>query len=87
VEPCARQNGRAKNPHADLQLDGRRAIVTRGSRGIGLAAARWLASEGARMVRVARGVETLSEATGEVSGIAVRSDTGSDESVTAMVAR
>jgi NAD(P)-dependent dehydrogenase (short-subunit alcohol dehydrogenase family) len=70
----------------DLQLDGRRAIVTGGSRGIGLAVARVLVSEGARVALVARGVEALSAAAGEVGGIAVPANTGSDASVTAMVA-
>jgi NAD(P)-dependent dehydrogenase (short-subunit alcohol dehydrogenase family) len=70
----------------DLQLNGRRAIVTGGSRGIGLAVARVLAAEGARVALVARGVEALSAAAEEVGGLAVPTDTGSDESVAAMVA-
>jgi NAD(P)-dependent dehydrogenase (short-subunit alcohol dehydrogenase family) len=70
----------------DLQLEGRRAIVTGGSRGIGLAVAWGLASEGARVALVARGVEALSAAAVSVGGIAVPADTGSDESVAAMVA-
>jgi NAD(P)-dependent dehydrogenase (short-subunit alcohol dehydrogenase family) len=70
----------------DLQLNGRRAIVTGGSRGIGLAVARVLAAEGARVALVARGLEALSAAADEVGGLAVPTDTGSDESVAAMVA-
>ncbi|MDA0162297.1 SDR family oxidoreductase [Solirubrobacter ginsenosidimutans] len=70
----------------DLQLNGRRAIVTGGSKGIGLATARALAAEGARVAVVARGVEALGAAARELGGIAVPADTGSDESVTAMVA-
>jgi NAD(P)-dependent dehydrogenase (short-subunit alcohol dehydrogenase family) len=70
----------------DLQLNGRRAIVTGGSRGIGLAVARVLVAEGARVALVARGIEELSVAADEVGGLAVPADTGSDESVTAMVA-
>jgi NAD(P)-dependent dehydrogenase (short-subunit alcohol dehydrogenase family) len=70
----------------DLQLNGRRAIVTGGSRGIGLAVARVLAAEGARVALVARGVEALSAAAEELGGLAVPGDTGSDESVAAMVA-
>jgi NAD(P)-dependent dehydrogenase (short-subunit alcohol dehydrogenase family) len=40
----------------DLELTGKRAIVTGGSRGIGLAVARALAAEGTRVAQVARGV-------------------------------
>jgi NAD(P)-dependent dehydrogenase (short-subunit alcohol dehydrogenase family) len=91
----------------ELQLEGRRAIVTGGSRGIGLAAARVLAIEGARVALVARGATALNEAASALSAlvaaadiatdvtraerdprvIAVRADTGVDESVAAMVAR
>jgi NAD(P)-dependent dehydrogenase (short-subunit alcohol dehydrogenase family) len=70
----------------DLQLNGRRAIVTGGSRGIGLAVARVLTAEGARVALVARGIEALAAAADEVGGLAVAADTGSDESVQAMVA-
>src|SRR4051812_43340099 len=91
----------------DLGLAGRRAIVTGGSRGIGLAVARVLASEGARVALVARGAAALEEAASALSAvaaaadtggnatrgqrdprvIAVPADTGSDESVAALVAR
>jgi NAD(P)-dependent dehydrogenase (short-subunit alcohol dehydrogenase family) len=86
----------------DLQLAGRRAIVTGGSRGIGLATARVLAQEGARVAVVARGAEALGEAARALSALAapqparaareprvlaVPADTGSDASVSAMVAR
>jgi NAD(P)-dependent dehydrogenase (short-subunit alcohol dehydrogenase family) len=70
----------------DLQLNGRRAIVTGGSKGIGLATARVLAAEGARVAIVARGAEALSAAAAGIGGLAVPADTGSSESVTAMVA-
>jgi NAD(P)-dependent dehydrogenase (short-subunit alcohol dehydrogenase family) len=70
----------------DLQLNGRRAIVTGGSRGIGLAVARVLAAEGAQVALVARGVEALTAAAGEVGGVAVPADTGSDVAVAAMLA-
>jgi 3-oxoacyl-[acyl-carrier protein] reductase len=43
----------------DLGLDGRACIVTGASRGIGLATARMLAQEGARVLLVARGGEAL----------------------------
>lgn len=46
----------------DLQLQGKSALVTGGSRGIGKAIAIALANEGARVAIVARGAEALSEA-------------------------
>ena len=42
----------------DLELEGRRAIVTGGSRGIGLAVGRVLATEGARVALVECGAGT-----------------------------
>jgi NAD(P)-dependent dehydrogenase (short-subunit alcohol dehydrogenase family) len=91
----------------NLELDGRRAIVTGASRSIGLAVARALVVEGARVALVARGAAALEEAAHALSAlataadagatlsgaerqprvIAVPADTGSDESVAAMVAR
>ena len=41
----------------DLGLDGKLCVVTGASRGIGLAAARMLAEEGARVLRVSRGAD------------------------------
>src|SRR3954447_16773917 len=58
----------------DLQLAGRRAIVTGGSRGIGLAVARVLAIEGARVALVARGATALNEAASALSALAAASD-------------
>lgn len=46
----------------DLGLSGRAGVVTGASRGIGLATVELLASEGARVVMVARGEERLREA-------------------------
>jgi len=75
----------------DLELTGRRALVTGGSRGIGLAVARALAAEGADVALVARGEEALRGAAADVaraSGrtvIAAPADTGDDASVAAMV--
>jgi NAD(P)-dependent dehydrogenase (short-subunit alcohol dehydrogenase family) len=75
----------------DLELTGRRALVTGGSRGIGLAVGRALAAEGADVALVARGEEALRRAADDVareSGrtvIAAPADTGDDASVAAMV--
>lgn len=55
----------------DLQLSGKRAIVTGGSRGIGRAIARQLALEGADVVIAARGREDL-----ESAAAALRTETG-----------
>src|SRR5215207_3795182 len=77
----------------DLQLTGRRAIVTGASRGIGLATARALAAEGADVAIVARDQAALDEAAGRLGAdsgctiVPVAADTGDDDSVTAMVAQ
>lgn len=52
----------------DLGLDGRVCVVTGASRGIGLATARRLAEEGARVLMVARGEAALAEAAETVPG-------------------
>jgi NAD(P)-dependent dehydrogenase (short-subunit alcohol dehydrogenase family) len=62
----------------DLRLVGRRAIVTGGSRGIGLAVARVLALEGARVALVARGATALNEAATALSALAAASDVGAN---------
>lgn len=77
-------------PAVDLELTGRRAVVTGGSRGIGLAVARSLAAEGADVALVARGEEALRRAAQEVADESGRrviwavADTGDDASVAAM---
>jgi NAD(P)-dependent dehydrogenase (short-subunit alcohol dehydrogenase family) len=75
----------------DLQLTGKRAIVTGGSRGIGLAVAEGLAAEGAHVALVARGREALDAAVARVARhgttvLARPTDTTDDDDVRAMVA-
>jgi NAD(P)-dependent dehydrogenase (short-subunit alcohol dehydrogenase family) len=72
----------------DLRLSDKRAVVTGASRGIGLATARALAAEGARVALVARDETSLRGAADVVKGnpmIAV-CDTGDSDSVAAMAA-
>lgn len=63
----------------DLGISGRTALVAGGSAGLGGAAARALAGEGARLFVSARGAERL-----EAAAEAIRADTGAE--VTAIVA-
>ena len=67
----------------DLGLDGARALVTGGSRGIGLAVARALAAEGARVVLLGRDEEALAAAAAAVGPgtTTVRADTTDDAAV------
>lgn len=75
----------------DLELRGRRAVITGGSGGIGLAVGRALAAEGADVVLAARGIDRLRRAVDEVTAIgggravAVPVDTGDDQAVLRMV--
>jgi len=75
----------------DLQLEGKTAIITGGSRGIGKAVARELAREGVDVAIVARGAEGLEATAQELASetgrriVPLTADTGSDESVKAMV--
>ncbi|WP_437909001.1 SDR family NAD(P)-dependent oxidoreductase [Sorangium sp. So ce327] len=77
----------------DLELTGKRAIVTGGSRGIGKAIARELAREGADVVIAARGKDKLEATAAELSAETGRRvvplvvDTGNETSVDALVER
>ena len=76
----------------DLQLEGKRALVTGGSRGIGKAIAAALTLEGVDLVIAARGWEALHTAATDLSArsgrkvVAIAADTGDDASVKALVA-
>jgi NAD(P)-dependent dehydrogenase (short-subunit alcohol dehydrogenase family) len=71
----------------DLRLDGKRALVTGGSRGIGLAIGRALAAEGVHVALLARDGAAVrlaaEEAAADTGGrlIGVTADTGDDEQV------
>lgn len=75
----------------DLELAGKTAIVTGGSRGIGKAIARELANEGVDVALVARGAEALQAAAAELAEatgrriVPIVADSGNDASVAAMV--
>lgn len=72
----------------DLQLSGKRAIVTGGSRGIGFAVAQALAAEGVAVTLVARDRAALDRAAAELGGgaVGVVADTTDDHAVRSMVA-
>jgi len=76
----------------DMQLEGKRALVTGGSRGIGKAIARALAQEGVDVALLARSAHALNAAAIELASqtgrkvVGVRGDTTSDDSVRQAVA-
>jgi NAD(P)-dependent dehydrogenase (short-subunit alcohol dehydrogenase family) len=76
----------------DLQLNGKRAVVTGGSRGIGKAIARQLALEGADVVIAARTRTELEATAAELAAetgrriVPIVADTGNEASVNGLVA-
>ena len=76
----------------DLQLKGKRALVTGGNKGIGKAVARALAREGVSVALLARGIDALNAAANELATetgqtvIGVSADTTQDAQVRAAVA-
>ncbi len=76
----------------DLQLTGKRAIVTGGSKGIGKAVARTLSAEGCSVAIAARTADALEDTANQISAetggsvVPIVVDTGDDASVRALVA-
>ena len=77
--------------HMDLELAGKTAIVTGGSRGIGKAIARELAREGVDVAVVARSMDDLKQTANELAEetgqriVPITADTASDAAVKGMV--
>ncbi len=68
-----------------MRFEGKTALVTGGSGGIGAATCRRLAAEGARVVVTDVSREAAEEVAGEIDGLALELDVRSEESVTAAV--
>ena len=66
------------------RLQGRTAVITGAASGIGLATARRLAAEGARVVCVDLDAENGAKAAAEVNGLFIRADVTDEEAVRAM---
>jgi 3-oxoacyl-[acyl-carrier protein] reductase len=70
----------------ELGLEGKVVLVTGGTRGIGLAIARALAGEGARVVVAARTSQRVAEVAAELRGAGVSADLATEEGCRAAVA-
>ena len=70
----------------DLKLEGRSALVTGASRGIGLAIARTLASEGVKLKLVARDAARLKAVCDELGAVPLAFDLSRPENIGALVA-
>ena len=66
-----------------MNLKGKTAVVTGGSRGIGRATAEHLAELGARVVVTGRSTERLQEVAGALGGLSVTMDQGDRDSMSA----
>ncbi|WP_437815082.1 SDR family NAD(P)-dependent oxidoreductase [Sorangium sp. So ce1078] len=73
----------------DLQLQGKSAIVTGGSAGIGLAIVRMLAAEGAEVTVPGRGLKKVNEATATIRGkvSAIEADLSTAEGARKLIAQ
>jgi NAD(P)-dependent dehydrogenase (short-subunit alcohol dehydrogenase family) len=71
------------------KLENKVAVITGGTTGIGLAAARLFASEGAKVIVTGKSPKTLDVARAELGGVAevIASDAGSAEDIAALVAQ